>query len=105
MINGVTKLIMMKSDVLDVLPTIKACIAYRIDGEEVTHFPFDVADAAIEPVYTEIDGWQTDLSRMKSEDEFPEEFNAYLAFLEEELQTPIVIVSVGPDREQTIERY
>jgi adenylosuccinate synthase len=104
MINGVTKLIMMKSDVLDVIPSIKACVAYRINGKEVTSFPFDVADVAIEPIYTEIDGWQTDLSNMKSEDEFPEEFNAYLSFLEEELQTPIVIVSVGPDRAQTIER-
>jgi adenylosuccinate synthase len=104
MIDGVTKLIMMKSDVLDTFDAIKACVAYRINGEEVTDFPFEVADVKIEPVYAEIDGWKTDMTKMKSEDEFPEEFNAYLAFLEEELGVPIAIVSVGPDREQTIVR-
>lgn len=104
MINGVTKLIMMKSDVLDTFDTIKACVAYSINGEEVTRFPFEVAEEKIEPVYTEIDGWKTDMTKIKSEDEFPEEFNAYLTFLEEELGVPIAIVSVGPDREQTIIR-
>ncbi len=104
MINGVTKLIMMKSDVLDSFDQIKACVAYRINGEEVTKFPFEVAETEVEPVYTEIDGWNTDMTKMKSENEFPEEFNAYLSFLEEELGVPIVIVSVGPDRAQTIIR-
>ena len=104
MINGVTKLIMMKSDVLDTLDAIKACIAYNIDGQEVTKFPFDITEIPVEPVYVEIDGWKTDMSKMKSENEFPEEFNAYLSFLEEELDIPIIIVSVGPDREQTIIR-
>ena len=104
MINGVTKLIMMKSDVLDTFDTIKACVAYRINGEEVTKFPFEVAEVDVEPIYTEIDGWNTDMTKMKSENEFPEEFNAYLTFLEAELGTPIEIVSVGPDREQTILR-
>jgi adenylosuccinate synthase len=104
MIDGVTKLIMMKSDVLDTFETIKVCVAYRINDEEVTRFPFEVADMKVEPVYTEIDGWKTDMTKVKSENEFPEEFNAYLTFLEEELGTPIAIVSVGPDREQTIVR-
>jgi adenylosuccinate synthase len=104
MINGVTKLIMMKSDVLDRFDKIKACVAYRMNGEEVTNFPFEVAEIDVEPVYTEIDGWNTDMTSMKSENEFPEEFNAYLSFLEEELGAPITIVSVGPDREQTIIR-
>ena len=104
MINGVTKLIMMKSDVLDTFDTIKACMAYRIDGKEATKFPFDITEEGIEPVYTEIDGWKTDMSKTKSENEFPEEFNVYLSFLEEELGVPIIIVSVGPDREQTIIR-
>ena len=104
MLNGVTKLIMMKSDVLDTFEVIKACVAYLIDGQETTKFPFEVAEADIVPVYVELDGWKTDLSNMKSENEFPEEFNAYLSFLEEELGVPIVIVSVGPDREQTIVR-
>lgn len=103
MIDGVTQLIMMKSDVLDTFETIKACVAYRINGEETTRFPFDATGA--EPIYAELPGWRTDLSRMKSEDEFPEEFNAYLTFLEESLGVPVKIVSVGPDREQTIIRY
>ena len=105
MLNGVTKLIMMKSDVLDTFETIKACVAYRINDEEITDFPFDIADVSVEPVWVELPGWQTDMTKMQSENEFPEEFNAYLSFLEEELGIPIHIVSVGPDREQTIMRY
>ena len=104
MVDGVTKLIMMKSDVLDSFETIKACVAYKMDGEEIDYFPFDINET-IEPVYVELPGWQTDMTKMQSEDEFPEEFNAYLSFLEEQLGVPIKIVSLGPDREQTIERY
>jgi adenylosuccinate synthase len=104
MINGVTQLIMMKSDVLDQFDTIKACVAYKIDGKEVEQFPYDINDG-VEPVYVELPGWKTDMTRIQSEDEFPEEFNAYISFLEEELEVPIKIVSVGPDREQTIIRY
>lgn len=104
MINGVTRLIMMKSDVLDTFDTVKACVAYRIDGKETEDFPFDICEG-VEPVYVELPGWKTDLTRMTSEDEFPEEFNAYITFLEDELGVPIKIVSVGPDREQTILRY
>lgn len=103
MVNGVTQLIMMKSDVMDSFETIKACVAYKIDGVETEQFPFDLNDGA-EPVYVELPGWKTDMTKMQSEDEFPEEFNAYLAFLEEELEVPIKIVSVGPDRDQTIIR-
>ena len=103
MINGVTQLIMMKSDVMDTFETIKACVAYKIDGVETENFPFDLNDGA-EPVYVEMPGWKTDMTKMQSEDEFPEEFNAYLSFLEEELEVPIKIVSVGPDRAQTIIR-
>ena len=104
MINGVSQLIMMKSDVLDSFDTIKACVAYKINGEETDEFPFDICDG-VEPVYVEIPGWKTDMTQMTSEDEFPEEFNAYVSFLEEELGVPGKIVSVGPDREQTIIRY
>ena len=105
MLNGVTQLIMMKSDVLDTFSTIKACVAYRINGKVVTEFPFDIAETVVYPVWVELPGWQTDMTKMQSENEFPEEFNAYLTFLEEELGVPIHIVSVGPDREQTIVRY
>lgn len=104
MINGVTRLIMMKSDVLDTFDTVKACVAYKIGGKETEDFPFDICEG-VEPVYVELPGWKTDLTRMTSEDEFPEEFNAYISFLEDELGVPIKIVSVGPDREQTILRY
>lgn len=104
MINGVTKLIMMKSDVMDNFDVIKACVAYKIDGKEVEQFPYDLSDGS-EPVYVELPGWKTDMTKMQSEDEFPEEFNAYISFLEEELEVPIKIVSVGPDRGQTIIRY
>jgi len=104
MIDGVTKLIMMKSDVLDDFDTIKACVAYKVNGEEIDHFPFDISEG-VEPVYVEMPGWKTPMSKMQSEDEFPEEFNNYLSFLEDELGVPVKIVSVGPDREQTIIRY
>ncbi len=103
MINGVTQLIMMKSDVMDAFETIKACVAYQINGQETEQFPYSI-EGEVEPIYVELPGWQTDMSKMQSEDEFPEEFNAYLSFLEEELEVPIKIVSVGPDREQTILR-
>ncbi len=104
MIDGVTKLIMMKSDVLDDFDTIKACVAYKVNGEQIDHFPFDISEG-IEPVYVEMPGWKTQMNKMQSENEFPEEFNNYLSFLEEELGVPVKIVSVGPDREQTIVRY
>ena len=104
MINGVTKLIMMKSDVLDGFETIKACTAYKIDGVVTDQFPFDIKDENIEPIYKELKGWNTDMTSMKSTEEFPAEFKAYIDFLESELNVPICIVSVGPDRSQTIIR-
>lgn len=104
MINGVTQLIMMKSDVLDQIETIKACVAYKINGEETETFPYSI-EGEVEPIYAELAGWKTDMTKMTNEDEFPEEFNNYLSFLEEQLEVPIKIVSVGPDREQTIIRY
>lgn len=103
MVDGVSQLIMMKSDVLDTFGTIKACVAYDINGEKVTEFPFEVDDS-IKPVYVEMKGWQTDMTKMLKEDEFPKEFNDYIAFLEKELGVPISIVSLGPDRAQTIIR-
>jgi len=102
-LNGVTDLILMKSDVLDTFKTVKACVAYRLpDGTETDAFPFDCEGA--EPVYEEFQGWQTDLTKVTGEDEFPEEFNCYISFIEAYLETPVSIVSVGPDRNQTILR-
>jgi len=103
MVNGVTQLIMMKSDVLDSFDTIKACVAYAIDGEETRDLPFETGDN-VKPVYKELPGWKTDMSKMRGEKEFPREFNEYVSFLEKELGVRIAIVSVGPDREQTIIR-
>ncbi len=103
MLNGVTRLIMMKSDVLDGFSEIKACTAYRVNGEETRDFPFSI-DAGIEPVYTTIPGWKTPLGNMRAYDELPDAFKAYVRFLEEELATPITIISVGPDRTETIIR-
>lgn len=104
MINGVTQLIMMKSDVLDGFDEIKACVAYEINGERVEDFPFSIEEDEIKPVYVTLPGWKTDMTAMKSEDEFPQQFKDYIAFLEKELKTLITIVSIGPDREQTIIR-
>ena len=104
MINGVTQLIMMKSDVLDEFDTIKACVAYNVNGEQIDYFPYEITDD-LTPVYTDIPGWKVDMSKMQKESEFPEAFNHYLDFLEDELEVPIRIVSVGPDRAQTILRY
>ena len=103
MLNGVNKLVMMKSDVLDSFDTIKACVSYTVDGEEIEDLPFDISER-IKPNYIEIPGWKTDMTSMRSENEFPEEFNNYITFLEEELGVPISIVSLGPDRAQTIIR-
>ncbi|MDE6383414.1 MAG: adenylosuccinate synthase [Paramuribaculum sp.] len=104
MINGVTKLIMMKSDVLDSFPTIKACVAYEIDGKVTDEFPYSIEEGTVKPIYKEFPGWQTPLSHLTRESQFPKEFSDYIKFLEEYLQTPIAIVSIGPDRTQTIVR-
>ena len=103
MLNGVTKLIMMKSDVLDTFATIKACRAYRINGIETRDFPYSI-EQEIEPIYDEIPGWQCDLTAFDREEQLPKAFLDYVAYLERELEVPIAILSVGPDRKQTIVR-
>ena len=103
MVNGVTELIMMKSDVLDGFETIKAFVAYRLpDGSETTELPYEIDN--VEPIYKEMKGWKTDMTQFTSEEQFPAEFNDYVAFLEDFLETPITIISIGPDRAQTIIR-
>lgn len=101
MINGVTQLIMMKSDVLDTFDTIRVCIAYTKDGQTTTDMPYDTE--GWQAVYKDLPGWNTDLTAMTSADQFPAEFKAYISFIEAETHVPITIVSVGPDRAQTIE--
>ncbi len=101
MVNGVTELIMMKSDVLDSFETIKACVAYELpDGTQTKDFPYEIDN--VKPIYKDFRGWKTDMTKCKSQDEFPQEFRDYAAFLEDYLETRIGVISVGPDREQTI---
>lgn len=102
MINGVTQLVMMKGDVLDTFDSIKACVAYKKDGVEMTDLPFETEGC--EPVYVELPGWKCDLTQIKKESDIPQTFKDYITYLEKELETPIKIVSVGPDREATIIR-
>ena len=102
MINGVTQLVMMKSDVLDTFPVIRVCVAYEKDGVRTTDMPFDTA--GWQAVYEDLPGWQTDLTGLTSEAQFPKAFSDYVAYLEKALRTPITILSVGPDRAQTIMR-
>lgn len=103
MVNGVTELIMMKSDVLDGFDTVKACVAYKLqDGTETTELPYEID--GVTPVYKEMKGWKTDMTAFTSEEQFPAEFNDYIKFIEDYLETPIKIISIGPDRAQTIVR-
>lgn len=101
MINGVTKLIMMKSDVLDTFDEIKVCNSYRIGSQITDEVPF-VMDEKIEPVYETFPGWKTDLSKITDPEQFPEAFKQYIKFIEKETGVPVVIISTGPDRAQTI---
>ena len=103
MIDGVTDLIMMKSDCLDSFETIKVCTSYIIDGKETDQFPFDT-ECEITPVYTEFKGWNQDLTGCRKEEDLPETFKEYIRFMENYLKVPIKIISLGPDREATIER-
>ncbi|MGV8134205.1 MAG: adenylosuccinate synthase [Mangrovibacterium sp.] len=103
MIDGVSELFMMKADVLDDFDTIKICIGYEMNGEVIERFPFELNDT-VKPVYVELPGWKSDLTKLTHENEFPEEFNNYLSFIEEETGLPVTIASVGPNRAQTIIR-
>lgn len=104
MISGVTKLIMMKTDVLDTFESIKIAVGYKVNGVETKDFPYDINDVQVEPVYREFKGWNQKLSGIREEKDFPAELNAYISFIEKEAGVPIYVVSVGPDREETIIR-
>ncbi|MGK0406753.1 MAG: adenylosuccinate synthase [Roseivirga sp.] len=101
-INGVTNLIMMKSDILSGFETIKICTHYNYQGQIIDHLPYSSEDGLIEPVYTEIPGWQEDLTSLDSYDQMPDAFKNYIKFVEEQIGVPISILSVGPNRTQTI---
>ena len=103
-VNGVTQLYMMKGDVLSGLKTLKVCTAYKYKGEEITHLPYNIEPKNVTPIFVEKKGWNNDLTGMTTYEELPTEFKEYIAFIEKELEVPIKVISVGPDRTQTIEK-
>lgn len=103
MINGVTQLIMMKSDVMNDFDTIRVATEYEIDGQRTNQFPFDV-DVEIKPIYTDFKGWKSDICHCRCYEDFPEAFKQYVEFIEKETGVPVKIISVGPDRDETIVR-
>ena len=103
-INGVTQLMMMKADVLSGFETLKVCTSYHYQGKPIEHLPYSIEAPLLTPVYKEFPGWNEDLTRMTEASQLPEALMAYIHFLEEELEVPVRIVSVGPDRKQTILR-
>ena len=103
-VNGVTQLMMMKADVLSGFKTLKVCTAYNYKGQEIKHLPYNIESENVTPIYTDFNGWDEDLTSMDSVDTLPQTLIEYIEFLENELQIPIKIVSVGPDRKQTIFR-
>lgn len=104
MINGVTQLIMMKADVLSDFEELQVCTHYLFNGEKIDYLPYDISPEYVQPIYTSVPGWHCDLTQLQSETEFPAALAAYIQFIESELQIPITVVSVGPDRKQTILR-
>jgi len=102
MINGVTELSMMKADVLDKFETIKVCTHYIINGERMDYFPFDINDVEVTPVYEELKAWNTDLTKLTSFNDAPKELKDYVKYLEQKLEVPVTVISVGPDRTQTL---
>jgi adenylosuccinate synthase len=95
---------MMKADVLSGFETIKVCTAYKYKGEEIQHLPYNIEEEYVTPIYKEMKGWSQDLTKMSKSEDLPANLNDYIAFLEQQLNVPIKIVSVGPDRLQTIHR-
>mgnify|MGYP003674724919 FL=1 len=95
---------MMKGDVLSGFDKLKVCTAYKYKGETITHLPYNIEEENVQPIYTELPGWKEDLTKMNNASQFPKALNDYIDFLEEALEVPIKIVSVGPDRTQTIHR-
>lgn len=103
-INGVTQLMMMKGDVLSGFDKLKICTAYEYKGEVIDHLPYNIEPENVSPIYSEFECWKEDLTKMREPSQFPKELNDYIDFLEKELEIPIKVVSVGPDRTQTIHR-
>ena len=103
-INGVTELAMMKSDVMSGIDKIKICTSYEQYGKEISRMPFSLNSGNLKPIYTEFNGWQEDITEAKNESQLPENLKKYISFIEEKLEVPVKIVSLGPRRDQTIYR-
>ncbi|WP_457617243.1 adenylosuccinate synthase [Lutibacter sp.] len=103
-INGVTQLMMMKSDVLSGFTKLKVCTSYKYQGEIINHFPYNIESDNVTPIYTELNGWKEDLTTMTTANTLPKALQEYIKFIEDYVEVPIKIVSVGPDRKQTITR-
>ena len=101
-INGVTKLMMMKSDVLSGFKSIKVCTSYEYKGKKIKYMPYDINDNSLKPIYDEFEGWNDDITKINNFDKLPINLKKYISYLEKELNIPITIISVGPDRLQTI---
>ena len=101
-INGVTKLMMMKSDVLSGFKSIKVCTSYEYKGKKIRYMPYDINDNSLKPIYNEFEGWEDDITKINDFDKLPINLKKYISYLEKELNIPITIISVGPDRLQTI---
>ncbi len=104
MINGVTELMMMKADILSGFATIKVCTHYNYQGKQIDYLPYDYSPELLSPVYKELKGWNKDLTALNNPEQMPQELNDYISFIEKETGVPISIVSVGPDRTQTLIR-
>jgi adenylosuccinate synthase len=105
MINGVTQLFMMKADVLNIFEEIKVCTAYELpSGEQIEKLPFEINELDAKPVYKTMKGWYCSLADVKTYEAFPAPLKEYVTYLEQELKVPIKLVSIGPDRTQTIMR-
>lgn len=104
MINGATELIMMKADVLSIYDTIQVCTHYHYNGKDYEQLPYDISADCVTPVYKQLKGWNCDLTKLSDMNNLPEQLTNYIAYIEKEVGIPITIVSVGPDRKQTIFR-
>ena len=101
-VNGVTQLYMMKGDVLSGFETLQICTGYNYKGQVIQHLPYNIEPENVTPIFTEMKGWKADLTGMTTYDELPQELKTYIEFIEKEVEVPIKVISVGPDRKQTI---
>jgi len=102
MINGVTELSMMKADILSIFDEIEVCTHYMVDGKRMDYLPYDIANMECTPVYEKVKGWKTDLTELSNYADAPAELKGYVQYLEQKLDVPVRVVSVGPDRSQTL---